>query len=91
LALGLGPTPAGELRFGPAPGTALAKRWSEELRLELDSFEETLGGNPVEVPFDRVEFTTQREFELADEYVRLSAERVEELERAFESSSVTGP
>ena len=79
---------ADEIVFAPEPGTKLERRWSETLRLEVDSLEETLGGNAVNVPFDRIEFEERRAFEVADELTRSDGGRPVDLKREFTASSL---
>jgi hypothetical protein len=78
----------GELAFGPEPGTELERHWSERLRLEVDSLEETLGGNPVQFPSNQIEFDERRAFELVDELAKSEGGRPVDLTRHFSASSL---
>lgn len=80
---------AGEgLVFAPEPGTELERRWSEALELEVDTIEHTLGGTPIELPFDAIGFTVRRAFELADELEAVAGGRATSLVRAFDSAEL---
>ncbi|HEX6883233.1 MAG TPA: hypothetical protein VF530_07610 [Planctomycetota bacterium] len=84
LVMGMGET----FVLAPEPGTELERRWKEELELEIDTIEHTIGGTPVELPFDAIGFTVRRAFELEDELEAVAGGRATSLVRAFGSSEL---
>jgi hypothetical protein len=83
-----GPPARDQLRFGPEPGAEVTRRWSETLALEIDSLDETLGGNPIRLSFDRIELETRRAFEVADVLTRSADGRPLDLTRRYEASEL---
>jgi len=78
----------GDVAFAPEPGCKLARRWSEALELEVDSLEETLGGNPVRVPFNEITFAAKRSFAAADVLESCADGRATKLLRRHEASGL---
>jgi hypothetical protein len=76
------------IAFGPEPGTEIERRWTEELELEVDALEQTIGGNPVDLPFDALEFAARRSFVVADELAEVGEGRVTKLARTFSDSAL---
>lgn len=77
-----------ELVFAPEPGARLVRAWSEGLRLELDGLDMKLGGHPLKVFFEEVEFTGRRGFEVVDEVGRCADRRLLAFERAFDTGEM---
>jgi hypothetical protein len=74
--------------LAPEPGTELERKWKEELELEVDTIEHTIGGTPVELPFDSIGFTVRRAFELEDALEAVAGGRLTSLVRAFGSAEL---
>lgn len=79
---------AGELVFGPEPRTEVERRWTETMHLEIDALEETLGGNPLNLSFNRIEFEQKRSFEVNDVLTKSDGGRPVDLQRKFAGSSL---
>lgn len=79
---------ADEVRFAPEEGSELERSWSEALDLEVDSLEETLDGNPVDVPFSSLVFQARRAFAVEDVLTAVEGGRATDLERTFGASSL---
>lgn len=88
LALSLCCALSGDVVFGPEPGSALTRRWSEALELEVDSLSETLGGNPVSVPFNEITFAARRTLVATDVLESCADGRATKLLRTHEASSL---
>src|SRR5688572_30798194 len=74
--------------YAPEAGTELERHWAETLALEADALDQTIGGTPVDMPFDAIEFTAKRSFELADALEEVAGGRVTRLVRGFTSSEL---
>lgn len=83
LALGGLALAGGELVLAPAPDSEVTRRWSESLRLEVDSLDESLDGNAVDLPLGLIELAEQRSFAVDDTLARCEGGRPVELVRRY--------
>jgi len=76
------------LVLDPPAGTRIVRVWSEYLRLELDTLEMTLDGQPVNVTFEELDFVQRRGLEFADVIERCTDGRLRAFERTYDTGEL---
>jgi hypothetical protein len=80
--------PLDELSLAPEPGTVVTRTWSESLELVIDALDETLDGQPTDLPLGEIEIEERRTFVLEDELVECSEGRPVEILRRIDEGTL---
>jgi hypothetical protein len=82
-----GSGPGDEAGFHPGKHAILTKAFAEDLALEMDSFDFSVDGQPVQQDMPEVRVQAERRFTLGDEYLEVEDGRVKKLLRTHERIS----